>query len=384
MRVLVVINGLGTGGAERSLAEMLPGYAKRGIDATVVCFHRRAEGVQDAVIAEGHDVRFIEDRSMLGRVSAIRRLVLAEGIDLIHTQLFESNLAGRFAAIRLDVPVLTSLVNTDYAAVRFGDPNVVRYKLEAARFIDAWTGRLLTDHFHAISHAVKDGATATLGIDPHRVTVVERGRDLDRLGAPSPERKLAAQKTLGLPPDAPVLASVGRQEYQKGQVYLLRAMALLRKRVPNVTLLLAGRTGHATEELRKEQTELSLEGTVWLMGHRDDVPELLAAADVFVFPSLYEGIAGAVIEAMALGLPVIASDIPAMREVLEVGENSVLVPPGDPEALVDAVERLLGDSPRMERFRERSRRRFEDRFTLDRAVNKMVVLYREVVDTRGR
>jgi len=383
MRVLIVINGLGTGGAQRSLAEMLPGYAERGVEATVACFQRMAEGVQDAVIADGHDVRFIEDGSTLGRVRALRRLVLTEDIDLIHTQLFEANLAGRFAAVGLDVPVLTSLVNTDYATVRVNDPNVARYKLRSARFIDAWTGRLLTDHFHAISHAVKDGAVATLGIDPRRVTVVERGRDPDRLGAPSPERKSAARKTLGLAPDAPVLTSVGRQEFQKGQVHLLRAMALLREQVPNIALLLAGREGHATEELQMEYRRLSLEGTAHLLGHRDDVPELLAAADLFVFPSLYEGIAGAVIEAMALGLPVVASDIPAMREVLVPGENAVLVTPSDPESLADVVKRLLDAPDQIERFGERSRHRFEDRFMLDRAVDRMVALYDEVA-ARGR
>lgn len=83
---------------------------------------------------------------------------------------------------------------------------------------------------------------------------------------------------------------------------------------------------------------------------------------------------GTVIGAMALGPPIVASDIPAMREVLEPGENSVSVPPGVPEALVDAVERFLGDSARMERFRKRSPRRFEDRLTLDRAVDRMGAL----------
>ena len=72
MRVLIVINGLGTGGAQRSLAEMLPGYSERGVDTTVACFRRMAEGVQDAVIADGHDVRFIE-YSAVGRIRALRR-----------------------------------------------------------------------------------------------------------------------------------------------------------------------------------------------------------------------------------------------------------------------------------------------------------------------
>jgi glycosyltransferase involved in cell wall biosynthesis len=382
MRVLIVIDGLGTGGAERSIAEMLPGYVERGIDVTVACFHRRAEGVQDAVIAHGHDVRFIESPSLWGRVRALRRLATEEQIDLIHTQLFDANIAGRLAAVGLHTAVLTSLVNTEYGAARAGDPNVARYKLEAGRLIDSWTGRLLNDHFHAISHAVKDAATTHLGINADRMTVVERGRDPNRLGVPSVSRKAAARESLGLAQETPVLITAGRQEYQKGQVHLLRAMAELRQRVPGVVLLLAGRDGHASAELRKVYGELSLDRTVQILGHRDDVPELLAAADLFVFPSLYEGIAGSVIEAMALGLPIVASDIPAMREVLEPEENSVLVPPADPQALADAVERLLSDAPLMDRFAARSELRFAEQFTLDRAVGRMAELYERVVDQR--
>jgi glycosyltransferase involved in cell wall biosynthesis len=382
MRVLIVINGLGTGGAERSLAEMLPGFAEREIQTTVACFYRREEGVQDDVIADGHDVRFIEGKSTSGRVRALRALVAQEAIDLVHTQLFESNITGRFAAVGLDTPVLTSLVNTTYGADRRGDPNVARHKLAAVRLIDAWTGRLFTDHFHAISHAVKAAAVSSLGIDPARVTVVERGRDPSRLGVASPGRKAVSRRNLGLAPEVPVLINAGRQEYQKGQVHLLRAMVELRERIPGIVLLVAGREGHASDELRSLHRELGLGGSVRFLGHREDLPDLLATADLFVFPSLYEGMGGAVIEAMALGLPVVASDIPAMREVLEPGENAVLVTPSDPAALADGVERLLTDPARMERFAQRSRRRFEDRFTLDRIVDRMVALYQAVVAAR--
>ena len=113
-------------------------------------------------------------------------------------------------------------------------------------------------------------------------------------------------------------------------------------------------------------------------GHRDDAPEILAAADVFVFPSLYEGLGGSLIEAMALGLPIVASDLPAIREVVEPDRNAVLVPPGSPSELASAVEPLLGDEPRRKAMGARSRQIFEERFTLERSASRMIELFERV------
>lgn len=384
MRVLLVINGLGTGGAERSLAEMLPRYAEHGVNATVACFYHRDEGVEAEVLRAGHDVRFVDASTMLGRARSIRKLVIREGIDLVHTQLFEADIAGRLAVVGLDTPALTSLVSPKYSSARFRDPNVARYKLKAVRIIDRWSGRLLTDHFHAVSNSVKESSVTALGIDPRQITVVERGRDPDRLGRPSPQRRTAARQKLGLDPDIPVLVTVGRQEFPKGHLNLLHAMAAVRRRAPTAIVLVAGREGHASTELRATHRDLGLGDAVRLLGHRDDIPELLAAADLFVFPSLFEGGAGAVIEAMALGLPIVASDIPALREVLVPGENSLLVPPEEPEALAGAIQLLIDDEGLRIRFSQQSIQRFDQRFTLDAVVDRMVRLYAHVIATARR
>jgi glycosyltransferase involved in cell wall biosynthesis len=148
--------------------------------------------------------------------------------------------------------------------------------------------------------------------------------------------------------------------------------------------VIAGREGHATDELNRIAQQMRLNGHVRFLGHRDDIPDLLAAADVFVFPSLYEGLGGSLIEAMALGLPIVASDIPAIREVVEPEGNAVIVPPGDAEALARGIERVLNDQEMARRFGQRSRDLFLERFTLERAVDKMTVLYREVANIAPR
>jgi glycosyltransferase involved in cell wall biosynthesis len=117
---------------------------------------------------------------------------------------------------------------------------------------------------------------------------------------------------------------------------------------------------------------------VHLLGHRDDLPEVLAAADIFVFPSLFEGLGGVLIEAMALGLPIVASDLPAIREVVEEGGNALLVPHSDPGALAVAIDRMLGDDAMRKSFAARGRKIFNERFTLERSTQGMLDLYRKL------
>jgi glycosyltransferase involved in cell wall biosynthesis len=132
-------------------------------------------------------------------------------------------------------------------------------------------------------------------------------------------------------------------------------------------------------ELKPQVQRLGLEGRVRFLGHRNDVPDLLAAADLLALPSLNEGAAGVVIEAMALGVPVVASDLPSLREVTEDGTSGLLVPVASPDALARAIERLLDDQPLARVLGTRGREIFERRFTLDRSVKRMVGMYRSVL-----
>src|SRR5690606_10572466 len=118
---------------------------------------------------------------------------------------------------------------------------------------------------------------------------------------------------------------------------------------------------------------------VRFLGFRSDVANVLAAADIFVFPSLYEGLGGSLIEAMAMKLPVVASDIPAIREVVEDGRSGYLAPPGNVSALAGAIQALLSDPERVHGFGERAREICEDRFAVERSAGQMVSLYQSLV-----
>lgn len=373
--VLYVINGLGTGGAERSLLELVPALQVRAVSVSIATLYRRDVGVEAHFRSQGWAVHNVGgERLIPDRLTGLRRLIRSERPDIVHTSIFEADVLGRLGAIGTGTRVLTSLVNTSYDPIRLRDSHVRRNRLAAARLIDGWTARHLTHHFHAISHAVKEASVAALGISPHQVTVIPRGRDPERLGARHHSRRERVRRSLGVADDATVILNVGRQEYQKGQEHLLEAMAELHHR-PNVVLLIAGRDGAATSTLQRRKAALGLNGRVRFLGHRDDVPDLLAAADIFAFPSLYEGQGGAVLEAMAMSVPVIASDIPALREVVESGVTGLLVPRGDAKQLVAAISSLLDDDRYRATMGIRGRDVFEHRYVLSAAADRMARLY---------
>ena len=375
MKILFVIDSLGAGGAERSLAELLPALEDAGIDAIIACLDRRTYGVEAEVLASGADVRFLPRRP-IARLRELRKIVAKESPDLIHTTILASNLVGRLASIGSRATVLTSLVNTPYAPIRKQDPRVRPLALSAIRLIDVVTARRLTDHFHAITEAVKTWAVADMHLDPDRITVVHRGRNPDRLGEVDPERRRSARQALGLRDEDEVILTVGRQEFQKGQRFLLEAVAALAPRRPHLRLLIAGRRGASSPELDRLLAVPELADRVQVLGHREDVPDLLAASDLFAFPSLFEGLGGSVLEAMALGLPIVASDLPAVREIVEEGENALLVPVADPDELGRAIDRILRDPNLARSFGRRSREIFLERFTSARSADAMIDLYR--------
>lgn len=382
-KFLFVIDSFGAGGAERSLLDAMPALVERGVTPILVALKRAEVGYEDELRATSLDFRVLTASSRFGRILELRRLVRAERPDLVYTSLFEADLVGRLACAGLRLPVVSSLVNATYDESRLADPRITGWKLSIARRLDGITARLLTDHFHAVSEATKESAMSALGLRSDRVTVVKRGRDPDRFRPADPERRRLARSALGLDSDTEVLITVGRHEYQKGHQVLVRAFAEVAKERPEATLLLVGRYGKTTGELRALITGLGLEERVLLLGHRRDVDQLLVAADLFVFPSLFEGLGGALIEALATGLPVVASDLPSVREVVENGENALLVPAGDSPALAAAILELLSDPKRRARYGEQSRRLFEASLTLAEANQALVDLLDRVANRRS-
>ncbi len=171
-----------------------------------------------------------------------------------------------------------------------------------------------------------------------------------------------------------MILTVGRQEFQKGQEYLVAAFDQLAGSHPRAVLLIAGRPGHATPVLQARCAQSEHRDRIHILGQRDDVPELLAAADVFAFPSRYEGFGGALVEAMALAVPAVISDIGALREVVD-GTGAVLVPSGDSEALAAGITRIVDDPAWAADLGARARSMFADHLTTAHSSARMLDLY---------
>jgi glycosyltransferase involved in cell wall biosynthesis len=382
VRVLYVIDSLVPGGAESSLAVLAGLYPARGIELEVAYLHDRP-GLHETLAATGARITSLAGPG--GRGGWARRaaaLVRERRPDLVHTTLFEADIAGRLAGASSRVPVVSSLVSVRYGRAGRKEPGIRTWRLLGAQVVDIATARLAR-RFHAVSRHVADVMARRLLVPRSRMDVVPRGRDPQALGRRTPKRTARARDMLGASSGDRLLLAVARQEYPKGLDVLLRALPLVRAEVAGVRLIVAGREGNHTAALRALIGELGIGDGVTFLGSRSDVPELLCAADLFVLPTRREGFPGAVLEAMALEVPIVTTAIPAVSEAVVDGEHAVLVPPDDPGALATAVVAAL-TSP--EACRERALAalaRFHDHFTIDRAADGMLRFYEAALSSQA-
>ena len=374
MRVLYVIDSLAPGGAESSLAALARFYPQRGIELEVAYLHDRP-GLQEALQASGAQLTSLAGPG--GRTAWARRaaaLVRERRPDLVHTTLFEADLAGRLAAASARVPVVSSVVSVGYGPSERKARGVRLSRYLGAQLAAIATARLVR-RFHAVSRHVADVMARRLLVSRSRMDVVPRGRDPEVLGMRTPERTARGRATMGAVSGDRLLLAVARHEFSKGLDILFRAFPLVLAEAPDARLLVAGGEGGQTSELRALASELSLGNAVTFLGSRSDVADLLCAADLFILPSRREGFPGALLEAMALEAPIVATNIPPVREAVVSGEHALLVPPDSAEALAAAVVTAL-ESPQACRQRAgAARARFHDCFTIERAADGMVRFY---------
>jgi glycosyltransferase involved in cell wall biosynthesis len=376
MKVLYVIDSLAPGGTERSTIVLVPRLRELGVDATIVTLRSDEHELTGEANANGINVLKLEAESFPGRIRELRRLVRSGEFDIVHTALFKADQVGRIAAWGTGVPVISSLVNTPYDESRLADPNVKKWKLRVVQTIDSITGRLMVERFHAVSEGVKEANARSLRVSPARIVVAERGRDVTTLGSRTEHRCRSARAALDLQADAQVVLNLGRQDHQKAQSVLIKAASILSVSHPNLIVLIAGKDGSASAEIRHCLAEDPRAAAhVRLLGHRSDMGDLLCAADVLVISSRFEGTAGAALEAMALSTPIVSTDLVGLRGVLENDRNSVLVPAGDAADLAAGVARLLDDPALAERLATIAHDDFTSRFTLDAAAARLRDLY---------
>lgn len=347
MRVLYLVETLGVGGTERSLLQLLPRMTP-DIEP-IMCHLYEGEALRPEYEAAGVPVVSLDIPPKYRFAEAARRvaaLVERTRPDLIHTALFRSEVVGRIVGRWREVPVVCSFVSECYADLRWQRlSRVGRLKLAGVQALDRLTASLAA-HFVANSAVVKHTETASLGVEPSRVTVIHRGRVPADYGAPLTDAERRGYlRDLNLPDTVDVVLCVGRLVPEKGHAELVDAFVRVLERRLDARLLLAGE-GPEREAIRDRAAALGVLDRIRLLGRRDDVPQLLALADVFVSASHYEGHPGAVVEAMLAATPVVLSDTPVHRETVGDGEGGLLATVQDSDALARGLSALLDERPR--------------------------------------
>ncbi len=360
--VLHVIDQLAYGGAQQLLV-LLAAFSRTRC-RTTVCALQPPGDLKEALEAAGARVLLLNrERPGIatpgkffsyvgGGIRDIIGYCRKERVDVIHCHLSDAEFLGvaaaRLAGVR---PVLVTAHTPKLLPKRpWYDPRNALRRLATMVLFN------LADRILAVSEETAEALHTTFGVAQKRLAVMQNGIDVEYYASrpASPERRAS----LGIPPDAKVVVAVGRLVPLKGHEYLVQALPRLRERFGDVRLILLG-DGERRGALEALCRESGTAGHVIFAGNRRDVADILAFCDVFAMPSLWEGTSLALLEAMAGGRAIVATDIPGNRKVLTPDEDALLVPPEDSAALAEAVGRFLADPALAEAFGGRARRTAE-------------------------
>lgn len=363
LKVRLMIGQLGLGGTEQQVVLLACGLHERGIDTSVLVMFDggpREERLRQAGVPVLHlgFRRLTTVRNMPANVAAFLGLVRRlrqDRPDVLHAFLFHSYLTAAAAGRTARVPVLVA-----------GRRSLGFFKQDRPFFLAAERlATRVTDLLIANAQAVAEDTRAQERVPDEKITVVYNGL---------PETAFAETAPASIQASHPVLLCVANLKPYKGHRYLLDAVGWLQARGRPCTLLLAG-DGEEREALERQAEQLGIDAR--FLGASGNTGPLLARADVVVLPSLSEGMSNALMEAMAAGRPIVATDVGGTPELLR--ERGMLVPPGDPPALAAAIEELLADPARAATLGQRARAWSRAHLPLDRMVDQHVCIYSDLL-----
>ncbi|SHG57535.1 Glycosyltransferase involved in cell wall bisynthesis [Chryseolinea serpens] len=337
-KVLFVIDTLEMGGAEKSILEIASRFKNY---TPVVCHIYPGDALKGAYLQQGIEVIGLDVPGHYNFGEAARRLqstILSVQPAIVHSTLFRSDIVARRLRKKNGLPLINSLVNNTYHSSRFKTASMLmKMKLRVLQVLDAFTARK-ADLFFSNSEAIRQSNARSLVIPLDKIKVIYRGRDIEDFSNVPPEAVATLRNVWG--PHRRILLNVSRLLERKGQMDLILAFKQVHNQFPDVTLLIAGE-GPFRKVLEAKIRAAGLTDSVQLLGTRNDVPALLKLAKAFVFPSHYEGLPGALIEAMMSHTPIVASGIPENLECVQEGE-AFIFRPGDVNDLAKSILAALG------------------------------------------
>lgn len=377
--VVYLIDHLGMGGAERLLALYL-----RHLDVERfrprVCVFRERDGNPLApeirslgVPVDTVPVRHLRDVRAVPRLAAYLR---RNRTDLLHTQLEAAGTIGTITARLSGIPNVCTLHTLD--EIRPGE--------KAGRRLAAmwWALRHFADRIVAVSEWARQHYLRTARFRPEQVIALHNGVALAPYARAECDgvARERIRRELQIPANARLIMTVAVLRRPKGIQYLIEALPHILTRIPDAHYVIVG-AGDFDRELRELSAAHRLDSQVTFAGARTDIPDVLAAADLFVLPTLDDALPTVLMEAMAASRPIVASRVGGVPEMVEHERNGLLVPPADPEALAQACGRLLEQPELMKGFGRAGRAIAAERFDVTRQISRLADLYTELMAERG-
>jgi glycosyltransferase involved in cell wall biosynthesis len=354
-------------GVSRLFSWWFPRYDRSRFEVTL-CGLKSPEPGSLSLERQGIPVRHLGRGRFDPRIlTDLVRLARERRARILHVHGYAAADFGRLAARRVGA----ALVLHEH----FADPRMPAYQAVADRALAS-----LTDRAIAVSASTREFLVHQRHVPAARVRLIWNGAPLDEFAPVSADKAAAVRRELGLPAEAVVIGSIGRLNEQKGHRYLIDAAARVLAAAPTARVLVVG-DGDLASPLREQARALGIADRVVFAGHRDDVPAVLGAVDVFCISSTYEGTPLTLFEAMAAGKAIVSTAVDGCREVLEDGLTGLLVPPRDADALAAALGRLVVDPGRRQAL-ARAAREASARYDIQRCVDDMQALYDEVLRER--
>jgi glycosyltransferase involved in cell wall biosynthesis len=364
--IVLVVGQLGLGGLERQVCLLARGLDRARFRVTIVSLQEGGDLI-DALLEDGVSVIQIarRDRRDWRRLVKLTRLMRRLRPDLVYSFNFSANAYARLAAILARVPVIVTGERGIY---------MTRGQALLERLLARFTDRVICN-----AGAVRRDLVERVGLSPSRVVVVRNGVDVPR--EPDGSVRGNARRNLGLPPEGLVVGTVARLDSVKNLPLLVEAARRCLESIDAWFCIIGGGPEEGT--IRSMTDQPTLRGRVVLAGSRQEARDLLAAFDLFVLTSDVEGLPNAVMEAMALGLPIVCTDVGGCRELIDDDVEGYLVPSRDAALMTDRILRLAADGDLRARLGAAARRRAMRDFASERMVGETEAILSELLVGRA-
>jgi glycosyltransferase involved in cell wall biosynthesis len=373
VKVVHIVEAMAIGGLERNLAYIIEGLNQDRFNSEVWCLAREGEFAEE-LRNQGHTVKLIGLDNYYNPLNIFRLayLLRKSGAKIIHTHAYFANTMGRIAGIIAGVPVIMAHIQNSHWTPEERSPR--NYLID--RILSRFSAKVI-----ACSEIARQFQQKVEQISPHRLVTIHNVTDMDKFNLKPVDQNYYSE--LRISKDDFIVGSVARLTKVKGHTFLLDAAGQLRSKLPNLKVVIVG---YGTEaEILKEKTRiLGLSDMVFFTGKRTDIPSLLGIFTVFVQPTLTrEGLPLAITEAMAAGLPVVATDVGGVKEAVINGITGILVPPGDGTALAKAIFTLYKDPALLKKMKTAGHQLCLDKFNKTKMVAAIETLYTEGLKKKG-